>query len=308
MMVFTKHGLKERINLCLFFQSLADLAFMTTNFFLYSDSLYVEITGGVSRGSPLTKFFINNYLPGLYGFTWASGFMAMVIACERCFCVLSPLRAQNILKTKSTLVIILVAFFLIVSAFFVVTVRWRVVCVFDSRTNTTYEHVYPGQFYLHNKKLIDTMDGVVYGIVLPGTFVLVITIATIVTVSKLKQMALWREKASSAVISVRDVALTRMLIGCSVLFVVCAIPGVVFRVLILFVPEVSLEGRYRNTFRLIFSVTDLGAYVNSSFNFFIYYTMGTKYKATLNAMCCGRKGKKQPSETGAGSTVLTDVK
>ena len=289
MMVFTKQSLKERINLCLFFQSLADLVFMTVNVAMYSDTLYLELTGGASRGGPLLQFFTGTHLLVLYGFSWASGFMTTMIACERCFCVVSPLRSQNILKTKSTLVVVLVAFFLIVGGFFVISMRWSVTCVFDSRTNSSSLQVYPGTFYLRNKEFVDTLDGVVYGIVIPGTFLVTIIVATVVTVNKLKQMASWREKASSAAVSVRDVALTRMLIGCSVLFIVCTVPAVVFRVLILFVPEMSLGGRYRNMFRFITSVTELCAFVNSSFNFFIYYTMGSRYRATLGALCCSQR-------------------
>ena len=296
MLVFTKHGLTERINLCLFFQSLADLAFMSINFLLYADRMYLGITNTTSRG-PLTRFFTRTHLLGLYGFYWASGFMTMVIACERCLCVVSPLRSQNILNTRSTFIITLVAFFLILGGAFVIGMRWSLTCVFDSRTNSSYLQAYPGEFYLLNRPLVDTLDGVVYGIVLPGTFVVTVIISTVVTVSKLKRMASWREKTSSAAMSVRDVSLTRMLIGCSILFIVCTVPGVVFRVLILFVTDMSLAGRYYNTFKFIFSVTHLCAYTNSSVNFFIYCTMGTKYKQTLKSMCCKIKKPKPVNNT-----------
>nr|KAG5705475.1 hypothetical protein BaRGS_004602 [Batillaria attramentaria] len=43
MIAFYKQGIKERINLCLFVQSFADLVYMTFNFLLYSDRLYLEI-------------------------------------------------------------------------------------------------------------------------------------------------------------------------------------------------------------------------------------------------------------------------
>ena len=299
MMVFTKHGLKERINLCLFFQSLADFVFMTFNIILYADTLYLHfLDGSSSRRGAVSRFLINTHLIGFYGVVFASDFMTMVIACERCFCVVSPLRSQNILKTKSTLVVILVAFFFVIGGFFVVAMRWSVTCIFDPRTNSSSLQVYPGTFYLHNVKLVDMLDGVVYGVVLPGASIVIITVATVVTVNKLKQMASWREKASSAAVSVRDVALTRMLIGCSVLFIVCSVPAVMFRVLILIVPDLGIGGRYRNSFTFLISVTQMCNYINCSFNFFIYYAIGTKYRATLKAMCCsGTKGKPQTGRT-----------
>ena len=227
MVVFTKHGLKERINLCLFFQSLADILFMTANFLIYSDRIYLEIFG-MSRRGPVFRFFVNNYLVGLYGFGWTSGFMTAVIACERCFCVISPLRSQTVLKTKSMLIIILVSFFFILCGFFVVGSRWSITCIFDPRTNSSFSELYPSKFFLLHKKLVKTLDGYVYGIMLPGTTMSVVSISTIITVVILNKLALWREQSSTAATTVRDVALTRMLVGCSVLFVVTTVPGVAF--------------------------------------------------------------------------------
>ncbi|XP_070186815.1 probable G-protein coupled receptor frpr-1 [Littorina saxatilis] len=303
MIVFTKLNLKERINLCLFCQSLADLVYMVENFLLYADRVYIEIMGAARRG-PLFKLLLDNHLNGFYGFNSASGFMTTVIACERCFCVVSPLKSQSILKTKSMLVIIVVAFIVIVGVFFVVCTRWSIKCVFDPRTNTSMPEIYPGQFYLLNKQLIDTLDGYVYGIILPVSFIFLVSISTIITVVHLRKMASWREQSStatagSAAMMVRDVALTRMLIGCSMLFIVCNIPVVVFRALIVFVPEVSLGGRYQNMFTFMVSVTELFGYINSSCNFFIYYSMGTKYKQALNALClcCRRRDGTKPRST-----------
>ena len=303
MVVFIKQGLKERINLCLFFQSLADLLYMTLNFLLYANRIYLMASGASSRG-PVFQFIFNNYLVGFFGLLWASGFMTMVIACERCFCVLSPLRSQIVLQTKSMLIIILVAFFLIVGGFFLIGTRWNIICVFDHRTNSSSLELYPSEFYLVHKNLIDMLDGYVYGVLLQGTFVLVLVVSTVLTVVKLHKMASWREKSSSAAMTVRDVALTRMLIGCSLLFMACSIPGGVFRLLIVFVPDISLRGRYYNTFTFLTSVTKLFSCVNSSFNFFIYYTMGSKFKATLHALC-GRRGRAKASEGHAVHRTVT---
>ena len=303
MVVFTKHGLKERINLCLFFQSLADIIYMTINLLVYADRIYLEISGSSRRGH-LVRFMLNNHIVGFYGFNWASGFMTMVIACERCFCVLSPLRSQHVLKTKTMLIIILVSFVVIVGGVFVIVLRWSITCVFNPRTNSTSPELYPSKFYLLNKKYVDTLDGYVYGIALPGTFLVVVFVATIITVVKLHQVVSWREQSSSAAMTVRDVALTRMLIGCSILFTVCTVPGVVFRLFILFVPDVSLLGRYYNTFTFMTSATELFGYINSSCNYFIYYTIGSKFRATVDSMCCKRGNIKPNSKHTVDKNAL----
>ena len=305
MMVFIRQGIKERMNLCLFFQSLSDLAFMTTSFLFMSDRIYLLATGRGRRG-PIAIFVGANYLVGLNGFIWASGFMTTVIACERCFCVVNPLRSQHILKTKSMLAIILVAFTLIIGSFFVIGTRWSLVCVFNPQTGFSAFQLYPSQFYFRNQKLIDTLESVVYGTALPGTFLVAVIVSTIVTVVKLKRMASWREKASTVAMPVRDVALTRMLIGCSILFIVCTVPIFVFRTVFLFIPDLRLGGRYTNIYTLINISSRLLAYINSSFNFFIYYTMGTKYRKTLSSLCCRRR-KAKPSPTRVDSVVSTTV-
>ena len=284
MVVFVKHGLKERVNLCLFVQSLADILYMTVSFILYADRIYLEIAGATRRGL-IVKFMLSNNLIGFYAFNSASRFMTMVIACERCFCVLSPLRSQNVLKTKSMLVIILVAFFFILGAGFVIATRWSLTCIFNPRTNSSSLELYPSNFYLRNKRLIDALDGYIYGIVFQATFLFVVCIATVITVVKLKKVASWREQSSSAAATVRDVTLTWMLIGCSILFIVCTIPGMIFRTLIVVVPGISLRGRYLNTFAFMTSVTELFGYINSSCNFFIYYTIGSKFRATVHKLC-----------------------
>ena len=308
MIVFIKQGLKERINLCMFFQSLADLLFMTTNFLIYFDRIHLAVSGVSGRQGPVLRFILDNYLSGFYGFSFASGFMTMVIACERCFCVLSPLRSRRIFKTKSTLIIILVAFFVLVGGFFVIGTRWSITCVFNPRTNSSSLELYPSQFYLLHKKLIDTLNVYVYGILLQGTFVLVLIISTVITVVKLHKMTSWREQSSSvAGASVRDVALTRMLIGCSILFIACSTPSVLLRFLIMFVPDMSMRGRYYNTFIFSTGVMRLFSYVNSSVNFFIYYAIGSKFKATLHALC-GRSGKAKASGVRAvDNTVVTNI-
>ena len=289
MVVFAKHGLKERINLCLFFQSLADILYMTANFLLYSDRIYLEISGASRRG-PVFHFILNNYLVGFFSFTWASAFMTMVIACERCFCVLSPLRSQTVLKTKTALVVILVSWFFLVGGFFLIGSRWNVACIFDPRTASTTNELYPSNFYLRNKKLIDVLDGYVYRLIYPVASFFGVILSTIVTVIKLRKVLSWREQSSSAAMSMRDVALTRMLIGCSILFIMCNIPSVALGLLIVSVPDFSLSGRYFNTFSFMVSITLLSSFVNSSCNFFIYYTMGSRFRATVRALCC-RKGK-----------------
>jgi hypothetical protein len=50
--------------------------------------------------------------------------MSAVIASERCFCILFPLRSKTLLTTTTMAVVIVVAFVLIVGGLFVVAYRY----------------------------------------------------------------------------------------------------------------------------------------------------------------------------------------
>ena len=64
----------------------------------------------------------------------------------------------------------------------------------------------------------------------PGVMMMVVTVTTIITTIKLRQAAVWRaETSSSGSITTQEIALTRMLVGNSVLFIVCVFPIAAFR-------------------------------------------------------------------------------
>ncbi|PVD25879.1 hypothetical protein C0Q70_13543 [Pomacea canaliculata] len=78
------------------------------------------------------------YLVGLTGFLFASQFLSCVIACERCFCVVSPFKAQKYFKTSTMAVIISVVCFVLVAGIWVIAGNKHiVVCEFDPVTNRT---------------------------------------------------------------------------------------------------------------------------------------------------------------------------
>nr|KAG5686965.1 hypothetical protein BaRGS_022966 [Batillaria attramentaria] len=178
MAAFYRHGIKERVNLCLFALSFVDFVYVLQSFVLYVDKLYLAITGD-SRVGVLTLFFVKNMLLGLTGFSWASGFMSAVVACERCFCIVSPLKSKTFLETKTIAVIILVSTVLIVGGMFVVMAQWDVACVFDPVSLSTSHLVFPSKFFLDNRQVLELFDAVVYGIAMPGFCLTTVTIATL---------------------------------------------------------------------------------------------------------------------------------
>lgn len=293
MAAFCKQGLGERINLCLFCLALCDLLYILFCFCFYADTLYLFFADPTTLHGykPARQFWLEHDTFCLFSFGWASAFTSCVIACERCFCVISPFTSKKVLQTKTMAAILLVAYTILVGGFQVVGSKYTIVCAVDSLTNVTTSIVYPSKYYFENKFLLDLIEGVVYGFGVSGLALFLTTAATVITVVQLKKMATQRRHMSSSdVISAREVALTRMLVGTSILYVASCFPALVFHVLSLLFPGVSMGGTYQNTLELVTALALLLSYINSSFNFFIYYNIGSNYRSVVREMfrCCCR--------------------
>ena len=89
------------------------------------------------------------------------------------------------------------------------------------------------------QEFITLLDSVVYGLGLPGGVMAVVTVTTLVTTLRLRKAAAWRSESSSGTLSSREVALTKMLIGSSILFIICVSPIFLFKYKIGFWPSTS---------------------------------------------------------------------
>ncbi|XP_076442683.1 uncharacterized protein LOC143281364 [Babylonia areolata] len=285
--VFYRQGLRERINLCVFCLALVDLVALTVLFFLSAEEIYRLFFGSSS-------FFIR-YFVGLTGFTWVSMFLSAVIAAERCFCVVSPLRAQRILSTRAMAAIVFSMSLVILGGMlFLGLTNHTEVCVFDPSTNVTSYIVYVTEFYIKNQEIFDIFDIFVYATVLPFTFVTIVVITTIITAAKLRSAVKWRQQTSSAATgSCEDhmLTLTRMLIATSVLFVVCLSPILMVQLSIFIVPDLSSGNKYHNLWSCLWKFIDVFRCLNSSLNFFVYYNMGSRFRQILKRLLACQRQK-----------------
>ena len=302
MAVFYKQGLRERINVCLFALSIADFLYLLEIIVFLGENIQLDKEPGFG---PVAAYMINHNLIGFYGFAWVSQTISAFIASERCFCVLQPLRSQTVLRTSTTVVIIVVVNVVVVGLYFFAVTRYRAEYMCDPTSGFSLISLVPSEFYINHQALFDYLDVSVFGVGLPGLATAVVTTTTIVTTMKLIQAAAWRAGTSSSSsssstqtssgMSSKEVALTKMLIGTSILFLICVFPNVVFRFAWLFLPELNVGRSQQNLFMVCLWVLDVVSWVNSSFNILVYYTMGSRYRATLWQLL-GRRVKVQGSE------------
>ncbi|KAL8595904.1 hypothetical protein ACOMHN_018216 [Nucella lapillus] len=302
MVVFYKHGLKERINMLLFSLALLDLLSVSSIYGYFSDFLYIFLVGRGGEIRPVEAFFFNNYIIGLVGAGAASQVVSSLIALERCLCITHPLLVKNLMSTQKTAIVLWFFLLWVISGVFVDTMRITVGCVFDASNNTTSLQWFPSQLFLQNQGGLYVFISLFYGTVLPSSCVTCVTVCTVIIVVKMRKLSSWRETVSSASDSLtsRDLALTRMIVGTSVLFIVCILPAAVARIPTMLVPDLRMGGRYENLFALLASTFYLTTVLNSSFNFFVYFAYGTKFRQTVLQLFIsrdyGQKTQKEPAQ------------
>ncbi|XP_076437972.1 uncharacterized protein LOC143277119 [Babylonia areolata] len=288
MAVFYRQGLGDRVNLCLFTLSLADGLFLISALMIHGEQIPSQFSTADKFG-PFTAFLINHNFVVFMGFSFVSSILSAIIATERCLCVYNPLKFQSLIRTRTMAGIILSVFIIVFSLFYVMVYRYRVGCVHDMETGVVLTTFVKGQFYQAHEDFIKTLDSVTFGAGLPGTVLVVVMTTTILTVVKLRQIVTWRSGTSSS-ISPSEVALTKMLVGNSMLFIVCFTPDALNHFMKIFIPEMNSGRRYHNFFLAALWVGDIFNLFNATFNFFVYYTMGSRYRETFWTLF-GRKSK-----------------
>ena len=152
------------------------------------------------------------------------------------------------------------------------------------------------RFYRDNKIAIDILFRLVYSTVLTMLFFVTIAVTITITVVKLRRVVQWRQSSTSSVAatsSIKEIVLTKTLVATSVLFIVCLAPTIMVQIASFVEPEFYFTGRYYNLAYALQHVMVFFKASNSSFNFFIYYNMSTRYRETLRDIFrqCLRKRK-----------------
>lgn len=156
-------------------------------------------------------------------------------------------------------------------------------------------------YYAQHETLFEAFEFIFVSPILPFTNFTVVSVATAVTVGRLRTALAWRVSASSAGrrgggggvgggegckrLTQQQDSLTRVLILVSCLYIMCSAPSVAVAITRFAVPGERFYpwGRYSNIFFAVHDVSNTLAAVNSSFNFFIYLWLSSRYRKTLAA-------------------------
>ncbi|KAK7102270.1 probable G-protein coupled receptor frpr-1 [Littorina saxatilis] len=309
-LVFWRQGLKDRSNMCLFVLALVDLAYVTTLM--------------VAALSPFIGFvdeaLANRYTPYsdvyLIGVVWAlkltSGCVSVVIAVDRCLCVVFPLKIESLMSTR-TMGILLGSITLVMQIFYLVHPLANDIVVVTTPGGGQVYSIVPAAFYINNKVLVDVVGIILVAFVVPIATFVVVSITTTITVVKLRLALSWRQatssgSAASTTNATRQTSLTRMLVLLSCVYIFFAAPLVAFTLMRLALPDYSPWGRYSNFFLATHNIGTVCSEINSSVNFFVYYTRSSRFRQVLAGLYCWKRvAKSADSKTLKSETQMSTI-
>ncbi|KAL8568174.1 hypothetical protein ACOMHN_027697 [Nucella lapillus] len=303
--VFYRQGLQERMNLCLFCLALCDLLFVA---FFYVISSYCMVGYISPEVEQWWNYFARKHFTGIYrGFLFSSGCLTALIALERCVCVVLPLKAASLLRTRTMAALIAGIVGLIQLAAVVYPLHLEIGSRRDPETGKTILFLTSSEFYVRNKLLYSVVEDTLLMVVIPFATFFVVVISTIVTVLELNLRLRWRQLSSSSEGSTdrQQVKLVKMPVVVSCIYIVTAAPNVALGLARSLVPEFRHTRRYANIFLASHLMYLILAMANSSINFFVYVTMSSRFRTHLVAMlrCCNFMASRSEFDhvTGANS-------
>lgn len=280
-LVFWRQGIGERMNLCLFSLALVDFLYLTIVFTGYPISSLIRFHDK-QLGDRYLVESLSTLMSVLYGLRATSGFVGVVIAVERCLCIVFPLRSSIFIQTKNMGKMIITSFFVFQLSYLPYSLLFKVTLM-AGKTGQRWQ-LTPSQFYLDNKIVLEEVVGKLLDLVIPGIFFLILVVMTTVTVVKLKAAMKWRQTATRVTRAGHDqqAALTVMLLVVSVVYIATMMPYVVCNIVNNFLPDPY--GASYVTFSFFNNVSHHLTPTNSAFHIFIYYSRSSRFRETLRNM------------------------
>lgn len=145
-----------------------------------------------------------------------------------------------------------------------------------------------GLVFTDDREIIEAVTLATGSVFIPLSAFVIVVVCTALLVVKLRDKTKWRQMSTTPGqyenASLRDLKVTKMVVVISTLFISCFVPVCLMMIAMILVPELSIEGKYRNLFICIFSVCFVLESTNSAMNIFIYYHMSSRYRDTFLAI------------------------
>lgn len=278
-LVFWRQGLKDRMNVCLFSLALANGFYMSCTFAVQCVAAFIHFSSELLGEEYSSKGFAY-FRCVLYAGRATTHCITMVIAVERCLRVVYPLQARSLNQTHRIKVLVLSLFILLNGLYLLFPFSYHV----DQKKRKNEEWhwtVTRTQFLVENNVLVVTLIFVVLESFLPVVALMTVSISTVITVTHLQAAMKWRKSICCRDDHGQQVALTKMLVMVSCVYIITVTPLVSRQISFLFLPQCL----FVDSCPLIFSTLGCVVYaifdINSCVNTFIYYSRSSRFRQEL---------------------------
>ncbi|XP_005094264.1 probable G-protein coupled receptor 139 [Aplysia californica] len=281
MVVFVKIGFQESMNISLMGLAVSDLLSLVS-------MIFISICFNPLFANAPLPFSVDEIMYMVGGpphvcFARITSLITAFITFERCLCIAVPLKVKRIITPGRTKAITLFFFILIFSVFSPFYYGNNLVWAFDTARNATMFKIVSRD----NHVLLETITFITHGVVI-STFSFVFTIfCTIVLAFKLTSKTKWRQATatrgdgSSEGRGLKDKRVVKMVAFISTMFIVCFLPATLLHFVMALEPNFRFGKTYHNVYMISWSVSFVTETVNSSFNFFVYLKMSSKFRTVF---------------------------
>ncbi|BFZ07874.1 hypothetical protein BsWGS_10913 [Bradybaena similaris] len=264
--------------------ALADLGCLTT--LVWTNICYTPSFSAYDLPFDPTEFqFLTSGMPHTT-FTRITGWITAVITLERCLCITMPLKVRSMVTARRVRAVIICIFVVLLASVSPLYVVNRLGMKFYPARNRTLLGLVPTE----NRETVEQISFAINNVLIPFSAFIVVNLCTVILVIKLRKRTVWRNKTTSSTqadsVSIRNRKVAKMVVMISTLFIVCFVPISVVFTAVLLVPDLAIDGRFRNILIVVGGICFILESVNSSVNIFIYYHMSTKFRTIFRQLFC----------------------
>lgn len=282
--VFSKMDLNDTTNISLLALSLSDFCFLAFTFLVCS--CYFPVLQNVRFIYSLSDMRIIIFGRPYYVLKRTSNWITAFITCERCLCIVRPIKVRDIITPQRSVVILIVigVTMVLTSIPMFLTAYYQI--MLNTATNQTVS--VSTNFILQMESL---SGGIAFAItILTLTWSIV---CTAILVLSLNANTKWRTSLTPSFItdtpSSRDRKVIKMVTFILIIFLVAFFPECLIQFAQAIEPELSLYGAYRHLTTIFLGATESLFAINASMNIFVYLKMSSKYRQSFKLYVCSLK-------------------
>ncbi|KAL8604655.1 hypothetical protein ACOMHN_013435 [Nucella lapillus] len=273
------YGLRDKINLLLFWLAVADLSSLVSQVLLLPGCYLTDRTQ-VHNWAVVGNYKVSRVSWWLGNL---SGILIVVLSVDRCLSVALPLKARRLLGYRLTVAGItlsyVVSLMIFLPVFLAYTVRWTT----PPSTDRTIAHVDQTPWFPVDKTMAERIVFYCFLVALPF-FLGIMVVCCTITIVHLRKASRQRLKLTENVTEEAKAGQNRitvmLLVICGV-YIILAIPQITFVIGLTLVPEFTNYDKYNNTIIATYQFIWIGVCLNSTINFFVYLVLSSRFQRTL---------------------------